>query len=182
MAQRDGGPFAELTGDASKSAEQAARIAGVIALFEDPNVEEIGAETTARAVAIARWFLYEALRLFDVAAIDGTAANARDLWAWISRRDRKLKDGQLSPRYVTRTGLLQNATPKRLRKKAALDPALDELLERRLLRSVPNVRIGGVCVPKAYEVREGLNASRAKGASSASPQLAPLAQLAPPPF
>lgn len=62
--QLPGGDLAPITGFASKVAEHAARIAGVLATFNDPATAEIGFESMAGGISIAQFYLGEALRLF----------------------------------------------------------------------------------------------------------------------
>ncbi len=56
-AQAEGGDLAHITGTASKAAEQATRIAGVLTLFADMNAQAVNAETMADAISLAQFYL-----------------------------------------------------------------------------------------------------------------------------
>ena len=81
--QSHGQPYAEITGTASKAAEQAARIAGVLALFRDLNAPCVALGDVASAVELMRYYLGEALRLSQVATWSAGLADAEKLRRWI---------------------------------------------------------------------------------------------------
>jgi hypothetical protein len=62
------GQFAIIQDVAAKAAENAARIAGVITVIEDLDAQKIGADAMQYGVALAGWYLNEALRLAQGAA------------------------------------------------------------------------------------------------------------------
>lgn len=62
--QKPGGDLFPIIGFASKAAEHAARIAGVLSTFQNPDVTEIGTEYVEAGITIAQFYLGEALRLF----------------------------------------------------------------------------------------------------------------------
>ena len=68
IAQQPGREMADISGYASKSAEQAARIAGVLTLWDDLYAKSVTAETMRNAIELARFYLSEALRLMGTAA------------------------------------------------------------------------------------------------------------------
>lgn len=78
-----GGKYAELTGYASKAAEQAARIAGVLTLWENLDAREVSVGTMSNAVELAQFYLDEALRLSDAARVSQDIANAERLRVWL---------------------------------------------------------------------------------------------------
>ena len=63
------GSLSDITGTASKCAEQAARISGVLTLWSDLDATEVTAETMKDAITLAQFYLSEALRLADEAVI-----------------------------------------------------------------------------------------------------------------
>jgi hypothetical protein len=63
-----GGDYELIRGFASKLAEHIARLAGVLALVENPDTGEINAETLKRATALGDFYASEALRLFEAGA------------------------------------------------------------------------------------------------------------------
>lgn len=68
-AQALGGDLESIRGFASKSAEQAARIAGVLTLWSDLNAPEVTASTMSDAIELAQFYLFEAKRLAEAATI-----------------------------------------------------------------------------------------------------------------
>jgi len=75
--------YATVCDFAAKSAENAARIAGCLHVFEGTQ-GAIPAETMRRAATLARWFLREALRVLDVLDEPQAWADARLLDAWLA--------------------------------------------------------------------------------------------------
>ena len=81
--QAAGGSLAHVTGYASKAAEQAARIAGVLTLWRDLNAAEVAASDMANAITLAQFYLEEAARLADAAAISAPIEQAETLRRWL---------------------------------------------------------------------------------------------------
>jgi len=77
-----GGSFATVKPWASKTPEQALRIAGVLTLFENADARAIDAATMERAAELALWHLGEAARLAGTAALSPEVRNAEALLAW----------------------------------------------------------------------------------------------------
>ncbi len=110
------GDYATVCDFAAKSAENAARIAGCIHVFEGAQ-GAIPLEHMQRAAALARWYLREALRVLDVLDESQAWADARLLDAWLTETgDRPIRD-------VLRLG------PGPLRDKARRNSAVDVLAE-----------------------------------------------------
>ncbi len=82
-AQAPDGEYDGITPFASKSAEQACRIAGTLALFEDLNCQELNGEQMARGIALAGFYLSEAKRLTGAALIAEETAQAESLRRWL---------------------------------------------------------------------------------------------------
>ena len=82
-AQAPGGELEGIRPFASKAAEHAARIAGVLTIYADPDAREVSAETMANAVELASYYLGEAKRLTDNAAISAETADAERLRRWV---------------------------------------------------------------------------------------------------
>lgn len=68
---------------ASKLPENAARIAGTLALTSDPRTSQIEAATLANAIDIAKYYLGEAVRLMASGAIDPELRLAETLLEWL---------------------------------------------------------------------------------------------------
>jgi hypothetical protein len=81
--QADGGELANVKGYASKAAEQACRIAGVLTLWADLDAGEVTGATMDDAITLAQYYLGEALRLSDVAAVTFETGRAEALRAWL---------------------------------------------------------------------------------------------------
>lgn len=87
-AMGSAGLYADVRPWASKMPSQALRIAGVLALFEDPCTSEICADVMRRAERLARWYLGEALRLADTARVSDDIRRAEAVleWCWAKGR------------------------------------------------------------------------------------------------
>lgn len=81
-----GQPLETVRGFASKSAEHAARIAGVLALIQDVTAPEIGAVEVESAIALMDYYLTEVLRLQAAGIADPDLQLAEKLRAWCSGR------------------------------------------------------------------------------------------------
>ncbi len=68
-AQAPGGDLAHITGYASKAAEQAARIAGVLTLWRDLDARQVQPGDMGDAIALAQFYLAEASRLASAATV-----------------------------------------------------------------------------------------------------------------
>lgn len=82
-AQGQGGKLAHVTGYASKAAEQAARIAGVMTLWHDLHAPFVEASAMRDGIILARYYLSEAVRLADAATISKEIDRAERLRKWL---------------------------------------------------------------------------------------------------
>lgn len=82
-AQAPGGDCDAIKGTASKSAEQAARIAGVLTMWADLEATEVTGATMQAAIRLATYYLTEAQRLASVAVISTSVAKAEKLRRWM---------------------------------------------------------------------------------------------------
>jgi hypothetical protein len=119
-AQAPGGDLERVTGAASKAAEQAARIAGVLTLWRDLAAVEVEPGDMANAIELARFHLLEAARLADAAQVSTAIAEAEKLRRWLLEG---FEDTVVSVRDVVRKG------PGSLRESPKARAAL-ELLEQ----------------------------------------------------
>lgn len=78
-----GGAFAHISGTASKAAEQAARIAGVLTLWADLRAETVSFPTMVNGIELARFYLAEASRLSSAATVSAEVASAERLRLWL---------------------------------------------------------------------------------------------------
>lgn len=86
---------------AAKIAEHAARIAGVLTIVDDLRAMEIGVGAMRSALALADWYLAEAVRLQSAARTDSRLLRAQQLLDWLQSRDQNVigfRDiGKLAP-------------------------------------------------------------------------------------
>lgn len=81
--QGAGGAYAHVTGYASKAAEQAARIAGVLTLLRDLDAPAVTERDMRDGCALADFYLSEAVRLSDAATVSQEIDQADALRAWL---------------------------------------------------------------------------------------------------
>ncbi|WP_323034140.1 YfjI family protein [Pararhodobacter sp.] len=119
-AQAPGGDLAEVRAHASKTCEQACRLAGVMTLWGDLNAPEITGATMADAVQLASYYLNEAVRLCDAAVVSAGTMQAEALRVWLME---KWAGDTVTPRDILRRG------PNSLREKAKLRAPIGMLVE-----------------------------------------------------
>ena len=110
--------MAHLTGTASKSAEQAARIAGVLTLWSDLDAAQVEPAAMANAIELARYYLLEAARLAEVANVSAETDRADQLRRWLAEQWQE-------PEVLVRD--VQNRGPKALRESKLARGALKQL-------------------------------------------------------
>ncbi|WP_299680586.1 YfjI family protein [uncultured Roseobacter sp.] len=77
------GDLAHIAGFASKTAEQAARIAGVFSVLADPTTRVVTATVMWDAIRLMAWYLTEAQRALDVGHVDPSLHMAERLRVWL---------------------------------------------------------------------------------------------------
>ncbi len=82
-AQAPDGDLAHITGHASKAAEHAARISGVLALWRDLHAPNVQREYMADAIALAQFYVAEASWLASAATMSAEIDRAEALRRWI---------------------------------------------------------------------------------------------------
>jgi putative DNA primase/helicase len=124
--QADGQQLSLARAFASKAAEQAARIAAICTLVEDPDADSVGEESMAGAIMVAGYYMGEHLRLTGSSLQDQRQGQLRALLAWLTQQGST----------VSWERVLQYC-PAALRhlKAAGLRPLMDELVERGYARS-----------------------------------------------
>lgn len=83
------GDFRPIAGLANKIAEHAARIAGLMSLWTDPEATEITAPTMANAVVLAQHYLEEGLRLRDLSSTSSHLRLAQRVLDWLQTKWRE---------------------------------------------------------------------------------------------
>ena len=81
--QAPGGDLAHISGTASKAAEQAARIAGVLTLWGNLQASEVQVDDMTDAITLARYYLSEASRLANAANVSVEIDKAEKLRKWL---------------------------------------------------------------------------------------------------
>ena len=144
-AQAPGGDYAHLTGTASKVAEQAARIAGVLTLWQDLQADSVSGETMADGIELSQFYLGEALRLADAATISAQIDLAERLRVWL------LNDWQEPD--VLPGDVLQRAPIRALRDRPTAKKAIGTLVEAGWLAPLqPGTEVRGSARKEAYRV------------------------------
>ena len=125
------GIFSDIPDFASKFGEQAARISGVLHIFENGPIGRIGLETMQRSIRIAIWHIWEANLIFTTSALPPEFKDAILLLEWIlTRCTESLKSQELQ---LTQVSVLQEG-PNRLRAKKLRDAALRVLEDHQIVR------------------------------------------------
>ena len=78
-----GGDLSHVTGYASKAAEQACRIAGVLTLWRDLYAPEVSEQDMADGIQLAEFYLSEAARLANAATVSVEVDRAEKLRKWL---------------------------------------------------------------------------------------------------
>lgn len=87
---REGGVLRPISGIAAKAAEYALRLAGTLALVDNIEGTSLLKRHVEAGVALARFYLTEALRLFDSARTNPDLALAENLLAWLKERKARI--------------------------------------------------------------------------------------------
>lgn len=106
MAQAAGGAMEQVRPYASKAAEQAARIAGVLALWADLDATDVSPQAMGWGIRLADFYLGEAQRLAEAGAVSAETDRAEGLRRWLLEA---WPHPEITPRDVIRLG------PNRLR-------------------------------------------------------------------
>jgi Protein of unknown function (DUF3987) len=123
--ERQSGPGSELTpvkDVASKIAEQAIRIGGVLSIIEDLEAAVIDKATMNSAVVLADWYLNEAIRMHGVRT-DPRLVRSQQLLEWLQARRQSTGEDAVFFRDILRLG------PNPVRTKSKADDALALFVE-----------------------------------------------------
>lgn len=130
-----GGKFEQHKDVASKSADNAARLAGLFHLFNGGDVHDlIQGDTMSAAVHLAGWHLHEAKRFFDEIAVPVDLSNALKLDSWLIQYCRNHHTDGIGKREA------RQLAPNRLRNIQELEKALDTLAEHNRIRIITEGR------------------------------------------
>lgn len=121
LAQIQGGELAHIKGYASKAAEQAVRIAGVLILWDNLDAKAVSAQHMANGITLAQYYLSEAARLADAATVSAEIEKAEALREWLLH---VWPHPEILPSEI-----LQRAPIRALRERPAAKKAIATLLE-----------------------------------------------------
>ena len=143
--QAPGGDLAHVTGYASKAAEQACRIAGVLTLWADLSAPAVSAEAMGNGIELAQFYLGEAARLADGATVSVEIKQADTLRRWLIDT---WPEAHILPAEVVR-----RAPIRALRESPAARKAL-ALLEQHgwLVRLPEGTVVRGAARKEAYQI------------------------------
>lgn len=118
------GSLADVKDVASKTADNAARIAALFHLYDSGPAGAISAQAMQSACKVAMWHLGESRRLLTELGQDPALSLAARLDAWLIERCNEQRTNRVSTREV-----LQFFPTTQLRKAAQLTPVLQELID-----------------------------------------------------
>ncbi len=123
------GSFHDVADFAAKSADNAARLAGIFHVFEHGVEGEIGETTMRAALAIAGWHLDETKRVFGAMQMPELLRNAEVILQWLLARP---------DNSFTTSDVGQRAPSRALRRKEQWEPVLTLLCEHGYIRRQGN--------------------------------------------
>ena len=143
--QAPGNDLAHVTGYASKAAEQAARIAGVLTLWQRLDAPEVAAETMGQGIELAQFYLGEAARLADGATVSAEIERAETLRKWLLET---WPEAEILPRDVVRRA------PVRALRESPKARAAMALLEKHgwLVRLPEGTIVRGAARKEAFQI------------------------------
>ena len=131
IKQQSGGDYEEIKAFASRASEISRRVATNLAFFSME--EEISENTMKAACEIVRYSLNEWMRYPYIS--DSTSSDSEKLLKYFKRHFLKLKNKDPKmDKFVIAKCVAQKSAPSNLRKLAAFDPVLDELIRHNYVR------------------------------------------------
>lgn len=129
---------------ASKLAENAVRIAGILTLVSDDIAREIDAGTLANAMTLAKFYADESLRMTDAASVAPPLRQAEQLLRWLHSRKCDL---------IGLTTIYQLGQPKSLRSAKAARDAMQILVDHDAAIALPGgAEIDGMRHREAWRI------------------------------
>lgn len=129
---RASGDLADVKDAASKSADNAARIAALFHVFERGTIGDISAEHMQAGAAVAAWHLYEARHVLGQVALPRVLNNAVKMDAWLLGYCREKATASVKRRDAQQLGKIRDGRD--------LDDALRELAEAGRIRELEEGR------------------------------------------
>jgi hypothetical protein len=115
----EGGEFADIRALASKAAEHAARIAGVLTLLDNDCAAVILGGDMERAIKLMGFYLSQSLKLADIAHVDPVVTRAKQAHGWLLQQGHATFELPFFYQYG----------PRVFRKKAAAKEAVEKMVE-----------------------------------------------------
>jgi len=138
------GKYESIKGLANKLPEHAARLAGIMALYQNFYATHISVDSLRRGITLAEHFACEALRLFDAGLVRAEIALAESLLEWLTNR-------WIEPHVSTR--VIQRIGPNGIRDAKAAQGAIATLVEHGWLsKAQPGTLVEGVSVREAWKI------------------------------
>ncbi|WP_442772643.1 YfjI family protein [Paenirhodobacter enshiensis] len=142
--QKAGGALEMIQPYASKIAEQACRIAGVLTLWENLNAAEVTPQAMANGITLAQYYLAEAKRLCETGLVSTETANAERLRVWLME---KWPHADVTPSEIINRG------PGDLRDRKVIKPLLAILVSAGWLVALePGTEIRGAARKESYHI------------------------------
>ena len=133
----------EITGFANKLAEHAARIAGVLQVFDDPDVEAMDPDYLRRGIELAEFYAAEALRLHTASRVGVELREADCLRLWLTERWHE-------PHVTVRA--IQRGGPGSMREKDRIERLLNVLEAHHWVARVAGVSVEGKPARTAWAI------------------------------
>ena len=121
-----GGEYADVRDVASKSADNAARLAALFHVFEHGGGGAVCVQAMESACEVAAWYLGESRRFFGELAVPQELSDALRVMAWLMDYSRTQSTAEVSTRDLQRLGPVRDKT--------RVDAALSELQEAHHVR------------------------------------------------
>lgn len=152
-SQRPGGRYSTVTGFASKSCEQAARIAAVLTLWENLEAGEVSEETMGNAITLANYYLEEAIFVLGAAEASSNASDVEKLLAWVVNKWPLIDSGGRLDKAFVLPSDVQQYGPYALRSDIGkIKALLDQLVDQGELSKHEDVEVDGSRREVAYKV------------------------------
>ena len=140
---RSNGALYPIRGLAAKAAEHAARLGGIIAFVDNPQLSALENWAVEAGVELVQFYLNEALRLFGAAAINPDLLLAQKVLGWA-----RAQPGLIALQSVYQYG------PNAVRDKATATRIISVLEQHGLMRPIPGgTQIDGTHRRDVWEVR-----------------------------
>lgn len=129
MAAGPGGDMATHAGYVTRFAEQVMRIAALLAILEDPNVQHISEGIMQRAIELGEYYLDTAMHIFNVSPANKDEADAKALMEWMQNKSEELDLAAIPVRMMYKDGPRCARPSKRTKELLTLLEARGEVIE-----------------------------------------------------